>query len=196
MKNIVGVDIETTGLSTEDRVIEYCGIVYDSRLKEVGALLQRINPKKSIDPTAQSVHHISLADLMGEPFWEDVAEHIHKQLTNAGLIVIHNAGFDAKFLAREFERIGLPQITTPTFCTMRSSRWATYNGKVPKLMELCFACGVQYDLSKAHGAKYDVQVMMECFKKICLTGRYDKKFVCPFNEVSENFYLTADNLSL
>lgn len=198
MNYIIGLDLETTGIGEAHRIIEYCGMAYDSKMQlmPTESILTRINPKREIDPAAEAVHHISLADLMGEPFWEDVAKNIHTQLSNAKLIVIHNADFDANFLRKEFERVGLPTITTPTYCTMRSSRWATYNGKVPKLQELCLATGNEYDVDKAHGARYDVSVMMECLKVICKTGHFNKNYLCPFNEVNPEFYLKADGLTL
>lgn len=39
----------------------------------------------------------------------------------------------------------------------------TPDGSLPNLGALCFACGVEYDKAKAHGALYDVDVMMASF---------------------------------
>lgn len=44
---------------------------------------------------------------MKEPTFETKAEEIHKQLSTAKLIVIHNASFDTSFLNQEFETLGL-----------------------------------------------------------------------------------------
>lgn len=46
---------------------------------------------------------------------------------------------------------------------MVQGRWATPMGKYPSLKELCFACDVPYDPEKAHGAEYDVDMMMQSF---------------------------------
>jgi len=54
---------------------------------------------------------------------------------------------------------------TEVFDTMTEGRWATPDGKLPKLQELCFALEVEYDTNKAHAAEYDVDVMMECLWK-------------------------------
>lgn len=36
---------------------------------------------------------------------------------------------------------------------MENGRWATYDGKSPKLGELCFALGIEYDEGSAHAAE-------------------------------------------
>lgn len=195
---IVGLDLETTGIGEGHKIIEYCGIVLGADLKEIPeeSILQRFNPKRAIDAKAEAVHHISLADLMKEPTFETKAEEIHKQLSTAKLIVIHNASFDTSFLNQEFETLGLSPITTPTLCTMRSTRWATFSGKVPRLKELCFALNVDYNDSEAHAARYDVEVMLKCFGKLVKSKRVDRNYIFPFNEVTEELYLKADGLSL
>ena len=54
---------------------------------------------------------------------------------------------------------------------MVQARWATADGMQPSLKALCFACGVKYDEGKAHGALYDVEVMLESF-----FGQYRRGF--------------------
>lgn len=163
---IGGLDTETTGLEPGDhRFVEvFVELIDYPTRKSVGKKLQRINPQRSIQPAAQAVHKISLSDLMGEPKWEDVAPALHKLLNRCDLLVAHNGeGFDLPFLNYEFKRVGLPAITVPVFDTMLEGRWATPVGKVPNLGELCWACEVDYDGSKAHAADYDVNVMLQCF---------------------------------
>ena len=69
------------------------------------------------------------------------------------------------FLNGELFRIGLPMINTFCVDTMLQCRWATPYGKYPNLGELCFATSTEYDTAKAHGASYDVEVMMKSFFK-------------------------------
>lgn len=198
MKNIVGLDLETTGIGEDHKIIEYCGLVLNEKMleDESRSILQRFNPQRSIDAKAQAVHHISLADLMSEPIFETKAEEIHEQLKQATLIVIHNAAFDTAYLNREFKRLGMTEITVPTLCTMRSARWATYDGKVPRLQELCSALGVIYNETEAHSARYDVEVMLACFCKMAREGYIDRNYIFSFNQISEELYLKADGMSL
>lgn len=160
---ILGIDLETTGLKENDRIIEYCGIMLDSG--KVSDITMRFNPQMPIDPAASAVHHIKNEDLFDEPIFKDFAQQIHDQIKGADIVVIHNAAFDAPFLMREFRRIGIKadDLTVPTFCTKENGRFATFGGKWPKLGELCDALDIEYDTEKAHGAKYDVAVMLKCF---------------------------------
>ena len=167
---ILGIDLETTGLKKNDRIIEYCGIMLEGG--KVSDITMRFNPQMPVDPSASAVHHIKNEDLFDEPVFRDFAQKIHNQIKSADIIVIHNAAFDAPFLMREFRRVGIQadDLTNPTFCTKENGRFATFSGKWPKLGELCDALEIEYDTEKAHGAKYDVVVMLKCFIKLKTLG--------------------------
>lgn len=180
---ILGLDLETTGLTAgEDRVIEICCGVYDNEFRRVKNVTMRFNPCKAIDPKAQAVHHISNADLMNEPKFEERASLLSQLLCKADMIVIHNAKFDAPFLKAELERCGVTVPTVSVYDTMAESRWATPDGKWPKLGELCYALNVNYNPDEAHAAEYDVDKMMECFGAMVKLDRISTNVV-PFNEI-------------
>jgi DNA polymerase-3 subunit epsilon len=166
---VVGCDIETTGLEPGDhRIVEFYSVSYywepGCKPEKVKDLLLRINPERSIQIEAQRVHGISLEDLADEPRWLSVANEVRRELDEADLIIGHNIeGFDMPFINYELQRIKLPRIEKPLLDTMLRGRWATPQGKVPNLGELCFACDITYDTSKAHAASYDVDVMMRSF---------------------------------
>lgn len=161
------LDTETTGLLAPDhRIIEvYIGLYKNG--KKVWEFDQRIDPQRSIGAEAQRVHGISASDLYGKPTFDAVASVIRGALDRADCFVWHNGDeFDGPFLDQELRRVGLPGMPQkPSIDTMLHGVWATPDGKKPRLGELCFACGVDYDTSKAHAASYDVDVMMECFMR-------------------------------
>lgn len=166
MPLIIGLDTETTGLEQSDghRIIEIALLSYDLETRElVDKYVQRIDPERSIDPSAQAVHGISYEMLVGEPKWEDVAQDIADRLSTAELLIAHNMGFDGPFIAAELNRIGVRVPNVHSLCTMTGARWACPDGKLPKLGELCFALGIPYDTAAAHSALYDVEIMMKCF---------------------------------
>lgn len=162
-------DLETTGFSAAkgDRIIEVCLAVadFDTR-RVVGKYVERINPLRSIPEKATAVHGIKLEDLRECPTWEVVAPKVQKILSKCDKFVAHNLDFDATFLVEELSRVGLGlPANIGGFCTMENARWASANGKNPKLGELCWALGVEYDPSKAHSAEYDVLCMKDAFFK-------------------------------
>lgn len=162
-----GLDIETTGLDQTQghRIIEIALSLYDlNTAKKVGQFASRVNPQRGIDPKAQEVHGITFEELAHEPLWEEVAPKVHSVLSLCKYAVAHNGEvFDLPFIAGELLRAGLLMPELGCVDTMLQARWATADGSLPNLGALCFACGVPYDPSKAHGAVYDVDVMMQAF---------------------------------
>lgn len=164
-------DIETTGLKQEDghRIIEiaigcYALDTVTLKHRQIGKTwVQRINPMREIDPGAQAVHGISLADLRGMPKWDSIAPRVEAILGKTHTFVAHNAQFDAPFIALELVRVGLPIPAFEVYCTMENGRKSTSMGKVPNLGELCWAMGVDYDPESAHSAAYDVDVLAQSY---------------------------------
>lgn len=170
MITIGGLDLETTGLDQEKghRIIEVAIGLYKyetgSEPRQVGKIWNKlIDPKRSIDPGAQAVHGISLADLVGCDLWEDVAPTVVKLLKACDILVIHNVPFDAPFLAGELVRIGLEVPEVLPFCTMENGRGASPMGTPPSLQKLCWAMDVDYNPEDAHRADYDVDRMMQVY---------------------------------
>lgn len=164
---LAGIDIETTGfLAPDHRIIEvYLGLWRGEKL--IWEFEQRIDPQRGIAADAERVHKISSAMLVGMPTWDKVAPGLLKAMERADGYVWQNGDeFDGPFLDQEFKRVGLPGLPArPAIDTMNSGVWATHDGKKPRLEELCFACGVDYDTAASHAAAYDVKVMMECYLK-------------------------------
>jgi DNA polymerase-3 subunit epsilon len=168
MTNIIGgLDLETTGLdqSAGHRIIEIAILLYNLESEQfLGKFVQRINPMRPIDPAAQAVHGITFDQLAAAPVWETVAPRVSQILSKIQYGIAHNGyGFDFPFLAAELMRVGVAVPVFEPIDTMTESRWATPLGKNPNLRELCFACGVDYDPSKAHAAEYDVTQMMAAY---------------------------------
>lgn len=170
----LGLDTETTGVNPEkgDRIIEIALIKYDLEGNRIGDFIQRVDPECAINPAAQAVHGIAYADLVGMPKFADIADTVYEMMQGASLLIAHNFQFDGKFITSELIKAERRVPIAPSFCTMENSRWACFDGKMPKLMEVCFALGVEYDKAKAHAASYDVEVMMECFFRSYERGLY------------------------
>lgn len=160
----LALDTETTGLLAPDhRIVEVYFGLYRSGIK-IWEWETRIDPKRSIGIEAQRVHGITAGDLIGKPTMEEVAPTIAKIMSRASYYVAHNGeSFDLPFIEMELSRCGVAMPKKPLVDTMLEGVWSTPDGKKPKLAELAFACGVEYDPSKAHAAAYDVDVMADSF---------------------------------
>lgn len=164
----IGLDTETTGLHVDkgDRVIEFCGRVYDVNTSKLLIDVTRrfSNQGKDINKKAQEVHGISAADLIGKPNFSTFAPALSKIFEKVKIGVAHNAEFDFKFLAHHMAEAGYPlPPDLIVFDTMGEGMCASYDAKPPSLREFCWAMGVEYDPEKAHAAEYDVDVMMQGF---------------------------------
>ena len=158
------IDTETTGLSFEigHRIIEVAALCVNlDTYKAVSKFEQRINPERSIDPKASLIHGITSSDLRGKPAFEKVEPDLTEFISNCNLLIAHNLKFDAGFLLGEYALIDKEFPNIDVYDTLEC-RWATPMGKPPSLKELCFACDIEYDESRAHSALYDVVVLTKC----------------------------------
>lgn len=174
---VTGVDIETTGLNVNDghRIIEIALDIHrfdGKKLTRVKTFNQRIDPQRGIDKGAQDIHGISYDMLKGSPTWDVVAPNIGRIIAATKILVAHNADFDAPFIGAELNRVKQPIPKCSVFCTMENGRFATPLGKLPSLVELCWACGVDFDETSAHAADYDIIKTMECLQRGIDLGYY------------------------
>lgn len=188
------LDIETDGVGTfrppVQRPIEVAWVVCDStgdvrkRGKRMVTGVERIHPK------ATEVHGYTVEDVNSNGFEMDVVlKELEKDCVDHDIqrIVGHNIDFDMGCLCHQ-DRLRLmgtegesliPRFrTTPTFCTMRKGtplcklehKYNRHGGfsdyKWPKLKELATFAGVEVMDSKLHGAEYDVEITLECYKKL------------------------------
>ncbi len=176
--SLIGVlDFESTGVDPlEDRIVEVALVVWDTeQRKERLAFERRVNPERPIPAGAVRIHGITDADVMRAQSFKAIAPALVKLVGMLDLLVGHNIErFDAVLLAAECHRVGLPLASAPpVFDTMLQGRWATADGKIPTLGELCFALDVPYDPEQAHGALYDVRVNLQAYLRAVEIGVWD-----------------------
>jgi DNA polymerase-3 subunit epsilon len=129
-EGIVGIDLETTGLSPLlDSVIEVSAIKITPRGIEVFETL--INPQIEIPPLSTSIHGISDNDVQDSPIFRDVLPKLMSFVDDLP-IVAHNAQFDLGFLINGMHLYNIPfkNKTRPgannnlsdIYCSIRLSR--------------------------------------------------------------------------
>jgi DNA polymerase III subunit epsilon len=165
MRQVI-LDTETTGLKPEEghRVIEIGCVEIAQRKVTENRFQSYLNPGRASDPGALAVHGLTEEFLSDQPAFEDVVDSFLAFVTGAELI-IHNAGFDTKFLDAELERLGKPPIAsyaakiTDTILMARE----LYPGSRVSLDSLCTRLGINNAHRTLHGALLDAELLAEVF---------------------------------
>ena len=101
------IDVETTGLALQDRVIAVCLLdVVAGRVKPRPFYELVDLPDREVIG-AYDTHHLAKEDLHGCPDFSGIVDQVTARLTAPSpgrfLLCGHNVNFDARFLAAEYE---------------------------------------------------------------------------------------------
>lgn len=127
-KPITFVDVETTGLTREDRVVSLGVISYgDEEALRHGeaadaSLHLVFNPGRPSHPRARAVHGFSDEELALQDLFSAHAEPIWQYVGHGGKVVAHNASFDRRFISSEMAASGMRQAHPKYDCTMLAHR--------------------------------------------------------------------------
>ncbi len=104
---LVFFDLETTGTNIyTDLFVEICYlIVYPNGNEESKTM--RINPGMPIPAASSAIHGIYDEDVVGSPFFKEVAKNIAKDIEGCDLAGFNSNRFDIPVLAEEFLRAGV-----------------------------------------------------------------------------------------
>lgn len=158
----VFVDVETTGLSHQDRVVSI-GAVWLSTGSvgngpfPVSFIHLIFNPERRSHPAATRVHGYSDRLLGQQEKFSTRAQFLREYLNSADLIVAHNASFDISFINRELGFSGEASLTKPVFCTMQGCRQRSVESA--SLDNVCRQIGLLRE-TRRHGALEDSWLAM------------------------------------
>ena len=159
------VDLETTGLSNQDRIVEI-GVVLlrpDFTVERTWETL--IQPERDI-PNSY-IHKITATDVVDAPLFCDVAPYLGS-LLNGRTLVAHNASFEHRFLTNEFARAGAEDGLCEWLDTMRLTK--QYMG-VSKLSEALDIARIRNRF--AHSALADAEATAELLRYLCVGNGVD-----------------------
>jgi DNA polymerase-3 subunit epsilon len=186
--SVAFVDVETTGLTDQDRVVSL-GAVWLS-IGSIGngpfpvSYVHLIfNPEKKCHPRAANVHGYSDQLLCQQELFSARSKFVRQYLNCADLIVAHNAEFDLSFVNRELRYSGEANLDRPVYCTMEGCR----ERRLPSatLTGVCEQIGIHRS-SQRHGALEDSWLAMMVYLWLhgCPVIRPFSdigKFIQPFN---------------
>lgn len=146
------LDTETTGLTSNDEVIEFAIVLfrYDvsrRKLRVIDRYRGLREPSCAIDPGAEAVHGISFDQVRGKRLKDRVVRRI---LSKADFLVAHNAAFDRRFVTKLY-----PQTETMRWhCSMNGIGWRKKGFTSRGLQQLLAAHGIK--VKRGHRALDDV----------------------------------------
>lgn len=168
MREII-LDTETTGLDPNEghRLVEI-GCVEMIDRNPTGATWHKyFNPERDMPVEAFNVHGLSAEFLSNKPLFADLAQEFVDFIGDAHL-VIHNAGFDMRFLNAELKRVDKPALPMDRVVDTLAMARRKHPGARASLDELCQRYGIDNSKRVKHGALLDAEILAEVY--IELTG--------------------------
>jgi DNA polymerase-3 subunit epsilon len=156
------VDVETTGFSKVDRIVEVGVVLLNGEsLEVVDEYETLINPMR--DMGATHVHGISASMVEAAPTFGEIADYLGSIL-NDTVLVAHNLPFDARMLAQEYAR------TNITFDAGEGLNTLTLSGE--RLPAVCARLGIPH--GNAHSAIADARAVAAILQALepSLNGRF------------------------
>ncbi|MGC4986225.1 DEDDh family exonuclease [Streptomyces sp. DT193] len=153
------VDVETTGLARDDRIISAAVYRLDARGEVEDHWYTMVNPER--DPGPVWIHGLTSEMLEGAPLFQDVAEEFAARL-DGRVLVAHNAVFDWSMIAREYARADREAPVRQRLCTIALSKELGLPLPNHKLESLAAHFGVVQQ--RAHHALDDARVLAEAFR--------------------------------
>ncbi|MEV7318785.1 DEDDh family exonuclease [Streptomyces sp. NPDC093970] len=153
------VDVETTGLARDDRIISAAVYRLDGRGEVEDHWYTLVNPER--DPGPVWIHGLTSEVLEGAPLFPDIAEEFAARL-DGRVLVAHNAVFDWQMIAREYARARTEPPVRQRLCTIALSKELGLPLPNHKLETLAAHFGVVQ--RRAHHALDDARVLAEAFR--------------------------------
>ncbi|MCX4861418.1 DEDDh family exonuclease [Streptomyces canus] len=153
------VDVETTGLARDDRIISAAVYRLDARGEVEDHWYTLVNPER--DPGPVWIHGLTSEALEGAPLFQDIADEFSARL-DGRVLVAHNAVFDWQMIAREYARAERVPPVSQRLCTILLSKELGLPLPNHKLESLAAHFGVVQQ--RAHHALDDARVLAEAFR--------------------------------
>ncbi|MEV7418105.1 DEDDh family exonuclease [Streptomyces sp. NPDC089919] len=153
------VDVETTGLAREDRIVSAAVYRLDAQGNVEDHWYTLVNPQR--DPGPVWIHGLTSDVLEGAPLFKDIAEEFAEKLADR-VLVAHNAMFDWQMIAREYARAEGAAPVRQRLCTIALSKELRLPLPNHKLESLAAHFGVVQQ--RAHHALDDARVLAEAFR--------------------------------
>ncbi len=166
MREIV-LDTETTGLdpASGHRLVEIGCVELINHIRTGNYFHVYLNPERDMPREAENIHGLSKAFLSDKPLFSSIASSFLEFIGDAPL-VIHNAGFDMKFLNAELDKQGLPLLGMDRAIDTVLMARRKYPGQPASLDSLCKRFSIDLSARTKHGALLDAELLAEVYLEL------------------------------
>ncbi|HEY1631075.1 MAG TPA: DNA polymerase III subunit epsilon [Rhizomicrobium sp.] len=182
MREIV-LDTETTGLDPAEghRVIEIGCVELLDHLPTGNTFQRYLNPERLVGDS-ERIHGVADAFLTDKPRFHEVARDFLDFIEDSPL-VIHNAGFDLKFLNHELNRASHPLLAFARAIDTLEIAKSKFPGARLSLDELCKRFAIDLSSRVKHGALLDAQLTARVYLEL-VGGRQTKLLLSPVDNAA------------
>ena len=166
------LDLETTGLEPRDghRIIEIGCVELVNKVRTGSFYHAFVNPERDMPEEAFKIHGISGEFLQDKPKFAKVAQEFLSYIKGAKL-VIHNAGFDMKFINHELRKCDLEIIERMHVIDSLEIARNKFPGAGNSLDALCKRFNVDTSRRIKHGALLDAELLAEVYLELSGGGQ-------------------------
>lgn len=156
---IVFFDLETTGTNiTRDRIVEISIVKVCPGQDEPTVKTRRVNPEVPIPAEATAIHHITDADVAGEPTFKQIARSLADLMRGCDIAGFNSNRFDVPLLDEEFHRAGVDfDFHKAHFIDVQT----IFHKLEPRNLTAAYRFYCGKDLEGAHGAQADTMATYE-----------------------------------
>lgn len=171
MREIV-LDTETTGMDpdTGDRIIEIGCVELINHVPTGKHLQLYIQPEREVPSDAIAVHGITNEFLKDKPIFLECYTEFTDFIGDDGIMVIHNAEFDMKFINHHLKEVGYPTYSWKRVVDTLGIARKKFPGSPANLDALCRRFGIDNTERTYHGALLDSELLAEVYLEL-LGGR-------------------------
>lgn len=163
----IALDTETTGLDPAGghRMVEIGCVEMIDHIRTGQVYHVYLNPERDMPAEAERIHGLSAAFLKDKPLFSQASKEFLDFIQDSTL-VIHNAGFDMKFINAELQRVGHPAIPmTRTLDTVMMAR-QKFPGQAASLDALCRRFNIDLSMRSFHGALLDAELLADVYLEL------------------------------
>ena len=166
MREIV-LDTETTGLDPfeGDRIVEIGALELINHIPSGRTYHQYINPERDMPAEAFAVHGLSDEFLKDKPVFMAIVEDFLAFVDGAPL-VIHNAGFDMKFINAELKWAGKPALPPEQAVDTLAIARKRHPMGPNSLDALCKRYNIDNTMRDLHGALLDSELLAQVYLEL------------------------------